>query len=75
MSKLTDVAEQERQKNVSKNDYQDVDAYSAGHKDALSDGDNKGKGETTTIGSKTDILSRNQQVSKNTYSDQNIYNG
>lgn len=58
---LRKVAVEEREgKLFPINEYKpDASEYSAGHPNALSDGDEKGKGETTTIGSKTDITTRN----------------
>jgi hypothetical protein len=43
------------------NEYKPLSSeYGATHKNALSDGDEKGKGETGTIGNKTDIITRNK---------------
>jgi hypothetical protein len=47
--------------------------YGAGHPNALSDGDEKGKGETQTIGGKTDILTRSVLKAVNQYSDSAPY--
>jgi hypothetical protein len=47
--------------------------YGATNPNALSDGDEKGKGETSTIGNKTDILSRNTLFGVNQYTDGTPY--
>jgi hypothetical protein len=58
---LRKVALEEREgKLIPINEYKpESSEYGATHQNALSDGDDKGKGETTTIGSKTDIVTRN----------------
>ena len=43
--------------------------YSATNPNALSDGDEKGRGETSTIGTKTDIISRTTLAGVNQYND------
>ncbi len=43
--------------------------YSATNPNALSDGDEKGRGETQTIGTKTDIIERNKLKLLNEFSD------
>jgi hypothetical protein len=56
------------------NEYKPVSSeYGANHKNALSDGDEKGKGETNTIGNKTDITTRNILKNVNQYTDANPY--
>lgn len=56
------------------NEYKPVSSeYSAGHPNALSDGDEKGKGETQTIGNKTDILTRSALKGVNQFTDSNPY--
>lgn len=47
--------------------------YGATHENALSDGDEKGRGETTTVGTKTDILTRNTLVVINQFNDSKPY--
>lgn len=62
------VAEQEYAKLIGGNEYKPTASeYSATHKNALSDGDDKGKGETSTIGSKTDIVERSKLTTMNMY--------
>jgi hypothetical protein len=56
------------------NEYKPVSSeYSAGHQNALSDGDEKGKGETQTIGNKTDILTRSALKGVNQFTDSSPY--
>lgn len=47
--------------------------YSATNPNALSDGDEKGKGETATIGNKTDINTRTALFGVNQYTDNAPY--
>jgi len=62
-------------KNISRNIYQEGDPYNMGNKNALSDGDEKGKGENNgSVGSATDIKTRNKLLAKNKYSETDPYN-
>jgi hypothetical protein len=72
---LRKVAIDEREgKLIPINEYKPVSSeYGANHKNALSDGDEKGKGETGTIGNKTDIITRNTLKNVNQYTDSNPY--
>jgi hypothetical protein len=59
-SKLEIAADEARAENLIKNEYQESNPYDDTHKDALSDGDEKGKGtgvyiDTTDGGSSVDI--------------------
>ena len=47
--------------------------YGASNPNALSDGDEKGKGELATIGSKTDIVTRNSLFGVNQYTQTTQY--
>lgn len=47
--------------------------YGESHKNAVSDGDEKGKGEAMTIGSKTDIQSRTKLIVMNQFNENNEY--
>lgn len=47
--------------------------YGATHPNALSDGDNKGKGETETIGNQTDIVERTKLTVINQFSENKQY--
>jgi hypothetical protein len=80
--KLTDIAEQERKKNLVKNTYSvnSDSLYSAQHPNALSDGDEAGKGNsvfldvfTEQTGSKTDIFARKENTVVNHYGKNNQY--
>ena len=71
---LTKIAEAQRNALLSKNDYNTSKEYSAVNKDALSDGDEKGKGELNgSIGSATDKAEKNKLVVKNIFTPENQY--
>ena len=68
MSRLEDVSEQYRKREIVRNDYDKNDEYSGTHEDALSDGDEKGKGEKNgQVGGATDIKMRELAATKNKY--------
>jgi hypothetical protein len=72
LNELGQVGEQQRQKLIPKNDYKPVNQYSATNKDALSDGDELGKGtgsflDTINGGSSVDILERKNEIKINEY--------
>ena len=72
LNELGQVGEQQRQKLIPKNDYKPVNQYSATKKDALSDGDELGKGtgsflDTVNGGSSVDILERKNEIKINEY--------
>jgi hypothetical protein len=68
MSRLEGVSLPYRNCSIAKNDFDDNDQYSTGHPDALSTGDEDGKGELNgSIGSKTDIAVRKCELSKNKF--------
>lgn len=73
MSRLENISEEFRKKEIARNIYDNNDQYSGTHPNALSDGDEKGKGETKTIGGKTDIEQRNVQTAKNKYNKNKPY--
>ena len=74
MSRLEEISEQYRKREVVRNDHDYNNEYSGTHPDALSDGDEKGKGEKNgSIGSATDIKTREQQVVRNKYNNNNPY--
>jgi hypothetical protein len=57
-----------------KNTYNKEDEYVTGHPNALSDGDEKGKGEQDgVIGSSTDIAKRGESATRNIYNRNNEY--
>jgi hypothetical protein len=68
MAGLITSQKQFRDALIAKNEYAQGDEYSVGHPNALSTGDDQGKGETNTIGSATDIAKRNALLAKNKYS-------
>tara|TARA_R110000803_G_scaffold48837_3_gene101489 strand:- start:2527 stop:2913 length:387 start_codon:yes stop_codon:yes gene_type:complete len=72
---LTQIAEQQRNALMSSNNYDGSpsDEYGSSHPNALSDGDEAGKGLTTTVGGTTDILSRQTLLNSNAYNDSNSY--
>jgi hypothetical protein len=72
---LESIGDAQRTILISKNSYTYSDEYSSNHQNALSDGDEKGKGETDKgIGSKIDILTRRDNLTKNIYNnDMNGY--
>lgn len=72
---LRKVAVDEREgKLIPINEYKPTSSeYGAGHPNALSDGDEKGKGETQTVGSKTDISTRVALKVINQYTDLKPY--
>ena len=72
MNELGMVGEQERGKLFPIYDYKAVNPYSATNKDAISDGDEKGKGtgsflDTTNGGSSLDIVERISEIKINEY--------
>jgi hypothetical protein len=71
---LTKIAEAQRNALLAKNDYNTSKEYSAVNKDALSDGDEKGKGELNgSIGSVTDKAEKTKLVVKNPFTPDNQY--
>jgi hypothetical protein len=73
-SNLSRTSGEFREREIARNEYQSGDPYESGHDNALSDGDEKGKGDTGTVGSKTDITKRQTSIAKNKYSLNNPYN-
>lgn len=72
-SNLSRISVEFRNREIARNEFQTGDPYNIGHPNAQSDGDEKGKGETTTIGGKTDIQKRDWSQAKNKYSLNNPY--
>ena len=69
---LTAIADAERAKLIPKNDYKTVNQYSATNKDAISDGDEFGKGtgvflDTAKGGSSIDNIERINEIKINEY--------
>lgn len=74
MSRLLESGEEIRKQMISKNTYNKNDEYINSHKNALSDGDDKGRGEVNgRIGTATDIQQRESMVAKNMYNSNNEY--
>lgn len=71
-NELSQIAEQQRARLLPKNDYKDVNPYSSTNPDALSDGDEYGKGTgvflgTANGGSSVDVLERKNEIKINPY--------
>lgn len=63
-----------RDENVKRNQYGKNDEYMSSHENALSTGDEKGKGERNgQIGSATDIVMREKSLKFNKYGKNNPY--
>ena len=70
MNELGMVGEEQRKRLIPKNDYKPTNAYSATNKDAISDGDEQGKGtgvflDTANGGSSIDVLERINEIKIN----------
>ena len=71
---LEQFAEQERINQIARNDYKENSQYGSTNLDALSNGDEKGKGERNgSVGSLSDINAHTSNTVKNVYSDTNQY--
>ena len=71
-NELSQIAVQQRSKLFPKNDYKDTNKYSVTNSDAISDGDDAGKGtgiflDTANGGSSIDILERKNEIKINEY--------
>jgi len=71
-NELSQIAEQQRKRLIPKNDYKTSNEYSATNKDAISDGDEFGKGtgtflDTANGGSSVDGLERINEIKINEY--------
>jgi len=74
MSRLQDISEEFRKNNISRNTYTNNDVYEQGHPNALSDGDEKGKGRVEdSVGGATDIFKRHESASRNDYNKNRPY--
>jgi hypothetical protein len=75
MSRLEEKSVAFRKQNVARNSYDNNDQYNVGHSNALSNGDEKGKGELENqVGGTTDIKSRETSMTKNRYNKNREYN-
>ena len=74
MSRLETESIPYRNANVVRNDYDGNDPYYSGHPDALSTGDEQGKGLCAgNVGGATDIVQRNCMQNKNMYGTNHEY--
>jgi hypothetical protein len=69
---LTAIADLQRKSLIVKNDYKTVNPYSSVNPDAISDGDESGKGtgiflDTVNGGSSVDIVERKNEIKVNEY--------
>jgi hypothetical protein len=75
MSRLEDISAGYRKREISRNEYDNNDPYTGGHANALSDGDEWGKGENNgQVGGATDIKARQTMIAKNKFNRNNEYN-
>ena len=75
MSRLLKNSEEFREKNKSRNKYTDNDDYNTGHPNALSDGDDRGRGQVSDqVGTSTDIKKREELSTKSKFNKNNPYN-
>jgi hypothetical protein len=75
MSRLEDISVPFRKIEIARNDYDNNDQYNAGHPDALSTGDEQGKGEVNgEVGGATDIKTRKVLMTKNKFNRNREYN-
>lgn len=80
-NQLTAIADMERAKLIPKNDYNAVgNEYSSVNKDAVADGDNKGRGTgvfldvyNTAAGTAQDIAERKDDIKINKFNSSNVY--
>lgn len=71
---LNKYSEAFRNRELVRNKYKQTNEYRASHPNALSDGDDLGKGENNgSIGSATDIRERNKSEARNTFTKNNPY--
>ena len=67
-TQLEIIANQQRVEHLARNEYNYGDLYSSNNTGALSDGDEKGKGESNNlIGSSLDINTRTESVARNKF--------
>jgi hypothetical protein len=75
MSRLEDSSISFRKNNIARNSYDNNDDYNVANPNALSTGDEKGKGENNNqVGGATDIKTREKLAVKNKYTPTNEYN-
>jgi hypothetical protein len=75
MSKLEEISVTFRKTNVARNSYDNNTPYNVAHSNALSNGDEKGKGEVNNqVGGITDIKTREASIVRNKYNRNREYN-
>jgi len=75
MSRIEDNSVAFRKKTIAKNIYNNNNTYNVSNPNALSDGDNKGKGENNNqVGSADDIKKRDTLLVKNKFTKNKEYN-
>lgn len=75
MSRLEEMSVAFREAELSKNIFKSGTPYTASHPNALSTGDEPGKGANNgSIGGFTDIKTREQSLARNKYNSGNEYN-
>ena len=75
-TQLEIIANQQRIIHLAINDYKYTNEYSSTNKDAISDGDENGKGlnpSNGNVGSITDINNRTQSIARNNYNQNKSY--
>ena len=74
MSRLEVISLPFRKTEIARNDYNENDKYEVGHPDALSTGDEQGKGEVNgQVGGLTDIKTRDKLMTKNKFNKNREY--
>ena len=76
MSRLSDQGAILSTQQTVKNRYKQGNEYNVGNKDAISDGDNFGRGANASgeVGTADDLKARKTQLTKNKYKEGNEYN-
>jgi hypothetical protein len=77
-NEMSSIADEQRKRLFPKNDYKETNKYSAVNKDAVSDGDEFGKGtgvflDTTNGGSSIDNVERINEIKINEYQKEKPY--
>jgi hypothetical protein len=73
-SKVMEIGKIEFAKQTSQSKFNTLNFYNPNHRDALSDGDEHGKGPFKgSVGSKTDIMTRGNNIMMNPYNPNNHY--
>lgn len=75
MSRLLENSPEFRDANITRNTYDKNENYNISHPNALSDGDDLGKGRLNDqVGSLTDNKEKEKMLAKNIYNQNNEYN-